>query len=348
MKETNTKENVGNRVIDLITKGSGDRLIVFKPKEDIGSINLTVKKRGEYDSSVTSKPSGNSSKIQRAFFNLHKTVSRELFLQTHIFIGPNKTGNISEDILQKEFVPTKNFYLLFVYFNEVKQNINNIWMIPSPIFSEMAELQKSENGKLILRFKTTIITGEKDKYKRFQIEKKDLGGFLLRIIEGKNNNFGANNFKNNKIIDLDKIKKFIIEARENTFAVNSKPTENPRLFGSTQMEYQKTDYFYQDIYFKGAKISIGQEVIYYNDKPIWAMNYIGNVIEKNGLEFLKKSLLELSSKCRFGGKCQFSKKEFEYQDEGQGDLEYFSGKEQILQNGKNVYNLTYLGGLISK
>lgn len=324
MKRINIEENIENRIIDLITKGSEDRLIAFKPKENIKAVDLVVKKRGDYK-------------------------GKEISFQVNIFIGPSKTNSIVKDILQKNFNPDKDFYLMFVYFDEVKQSINNVWIIPSFMFSEIAEPQKLENNKTVLRFETSADKENKDKYTRFLITQKELGNFLLEIIENKGKlNFTKNNFLEDKEVNLDKLEKFITEARRNTYAVGSKSIENPRLSGSTQLEYQKADYFYQDIYFTGSKRFIGQEIVYYNNKPVWAMNYFGSIVEKEILDFLKKSLSKLSQECRLGKKCQFEKRELRYQDEGQGSLGRFLGEEQIFQKNKNVYSLTYQGGIISK
>ncbi len=349
MKRINIEENIENLIIDLIAKGSEDRLIAFKPKEDTRSVDLVVKKKGEYKPPISPKQLKISSKIGRAFSTLHKATSRELSFQVNIFIGPGKTYTITKDILQESFIPDKDFYLMFIFFDEVEQDVSNIWIIPSFIFSETAELQKSEDNKATLRFETTVDIEKKDKYTRFLIDKKELGNFLLETIETKNNiNFAKNSFAEDKVINLNGLKKFISEARENTYATGSKSTENPRLSGSEQLEYQKADYFYQDIYFTGSKMLTGFQIVYYNNRPIWVMNYFGGIIKKDILAFLKESLLKLSQECRFGKNCQFEKRELKYQDVGQGSLEYFSGKEQIFQKNKDVYSLTYQGGLISK
>ena len=243
MKRINIEENIENLIIDLIAKGSEDRLIAFKPKEDTRSVDLVVKKKGEYKPPISPKQLKISSKIGRAFSTLHKATSRELSFQVNIFIGPGKTYTITKDILQESFIPDKDFYLMFIFFDEVEQDVSNIWIIPSFIFSETAELQKSEDNKATLRFETTVDIEKKDKYTRFLIDKKELGNFLLETIETKNNiNFAKNSFAEDKVINLNGLKKFISEARENTYATGSKSTENPRLSGSEQLEYQKADY----------------------------------------------------------------------------------------------------------
>ena len=191
MKGINIEENIKNRIIDLITKESENRLIAFKPKEYTGFVDLIVKKRGEYKSPAIIKNGTNSSqaiaknsfKVGKSFAVSPKTKSEELSFQVNVFVGPGKTNIISKDILRDNFISNKGLYLMFIYFDEVKQNISGIWIVPSSIFSEIAKPQKLENNKTALRFETTVNSEEQDKYSRFLIDKKELGNFLLQIIE---------------------------------------------------------------------------------------------------------------------------------------------------------------------
>lgn len=145
MKKTNIEENIKNRVIDLITEGSEDRLIVFKSKEDDKAVDLIIKKRGEYKISKTPKQSKTSLKTRRIFSALPKGKGRELSFKV----------NIVEDISQEKISLSKDSYLMFVHFDEVKQKIDNIYIIPP------------------------------NKEEKILIDQKELGNFLLEIIEAK-------------------------------------------------------------------------------------------------------------------------------------------------------------------
>ena len=149
-------------------------------------------------------------------------------------------------------------------------------------------------------------------------------------------------------INFDELKSFIAEARRNTYAGDGKRIENPFLAGSVQFEYKKGKYFYRDVYFGGEKNFVGQEVVYQNDKPIWSMVYCGSVEPPEATDFLKKSLSNLSKKCRFGKECELEEDDLKYKDGGEGALERFSGEEEIFIKGENVYKLKYQGGLLLK
>lgn len=152
------------------------------------------------------------------------------------------------------------------------------------------------------------------------------------------------------MINLKELKKFIAQARRNTYAGGGKPVENPLLMGSYQLEFRKDDYFYRDIYFVGKKNFIGQEVVYLKNILVWSMVYCGSAEPPEVTDFLKDSLLTLSENCRFGEEWEFEnkKKAFKYEDKGEGTFERFYGKESIFIKGEKVYELRYQGGLISK
>ena len=170
---------------------------------------------------------------------------------------------------------------------------------------------------------------------------------MSALEKGGKFNFKETDFEEKHKINPDSLKDFLCQARANTFAIGATPIDNPRLLASKQLEFQKGDYFYRDIYFTGDKKFVGQEIIYQGSKPIWAMNYMGDDVGKVETNFLKESLLRLADECRLGGNCEYEKREFKYKNQGHGSVEDFSGKEEIFSGKKNIYTLNYQGGLIS-
>lgn len=127
----NIQEKIKDRVIDLIALGAGGRLIVFKPEKL--DKDLIIEKKGDYKK---------------------KTISLKVFEKE--FIDSEK--------IKKEINPEENFYLMFVYFDIVKQNISdNFLVIPSADFK----------GK-----------GKKEKdFSKFLVNKKDFVRFLISEFE---------------------------------------------------------------------------------------------------------------------------------------------------------------------
>jgi hypothetical protein len=322
------QEQIEDKIIDSINSGVAGRLITFKPEKNIFGADLAVERRGKYK-------------------------EKEIYFQVNVFVAPAEAKIFTKDFFQEGFKADKNFYLLFVCFDEVKQKVNDyIWLIPSLQFREIAEVVKSKGNKKLFRFQSPLNIKNKNDYSKFLVNTTELGKVILSALEkgGKFNfkdGFSGSPFEEKISVNLERLKEFLAEARQNTYASDSSPIDNPRLLASKQLEFQKGEYSYRDVYFLGEKRFIGQEIVYQGSKPIWGMNYIASSIGKMETAFLKESLFQLAEKCRFGEVCEYEKRDFKYQDKGQGDLNEFSGEEEILSKGKSIYKLNYQGGLIS-
>jgi len=319
----NIQEEIEDKVIDDINSGVGGRLIIFKPEKAPFGADLAVERRGKYK-------------------------EKEIYFQINSFVAPAEAKNFVKIFSQESFKADKNFYLLFIYFDEVMQKMSDyVWLIPSLQFIDIVQVVKLSEGKNLLRFETPLDIKQKNKYSKFIINTKELGKTILNALgKGGKFNFKEIDFGEKKIINLESLKEFLCNARRNTYAADATSVDNPRLFASTQLEFQKGNYFYRDVYFSGGKKFIGQEIVYQDSEPIWGMNYFGSQIGKLETNFLKESLFKLAEKCRFGEACEYKKRELKYQDQGQGNLEEFSGEEEIFLEGKSIYKLNYQGGLI--
>ena len=321
----NIQEKIENKVIDCINNGVSGRLIIFKPEHKALADYLAVERRGKYSEGA-------------------------IYFQVNGIVGPIKDDIFVKDFQEGDIIADKDFYLFFIYFDIVEQKINDyIWLVPALQFEDIAQTIKGPDGKKILRFEAPLDIKNKNKYSKFLVKTQDLGKTILAALEkGGKFDFKDVDFLDKRVINLGSLKEFLCEARKNTYASDGNPVDNPRLLSSSQLEFQRGDYFYRDIYFSGDKNFIGQEIIYQDAKPIWGMNYIGDAIERREVEFLKESLFKLAEKCRLGGSCEHKRREFKYQDSGQGDLREFSGREIIFSAGKKIYKLDYQGGMIVK
>ena len=116
----NIQDKVEGEIIDWIALGSGGRLVAFKP---VKGADLVVQKKGEYP-------------------------AKEISLNLEIFLAPIEGKNFKKDILQSALNQTKNFFLIFLVFDEVKQKINDkIWLVPTSDFEKNAEKVKLEQQK---------------------------------------------------------------------------------------------------------------------------------------------------------------------------------------------------------
>ena len=324
----NIQEEIEDKVIDSINSAVTGRIIVFKPEKKGLENYLAVERRGRYK-------------------------EKEMYFQVNTLLLPAKDVDFVKDFSQKNFKAEKNLFLLFVYFDEIKQSITSyIWLIPSLQFRDIADVIKVDGGDNLLRFKSFADFKNKNKYSKFLVNIKDFGKLILDAFENKGEfDFSKGGseelFEEDNKINLETLEEFLCDARKDAYALNAAPVDNPRLLSSKQMEFQKGPYYYLNIFFPGNKNIIGQEIIYLDLKPIWGMSYMGNQIKGLEQSFLKESLFYLFSKCRLGKDCENEKREYKYLDHGIGDLGGFSGKEELFVNDKSIYKLNYQGGLIS-
>ena len=150
--------------------------------------------------------------------------------------------------------------------------------------------------------------------------------------------------------DVATLEYFIIRAKQNTYAGGGKKLLPYRL-GSKDLQFAEGDWAYHDSYL-GEKDFIGQEIVYYQRKPVWGMNYFGVILKSDKItasqagEMVKQSLSRLYAEGRFLGRFEHRAGALTYIDANEGDVTSFRGKEQIYRDGEVVYELVYHGGFI--
>ncbi len=318
------KDSFEDKIINWIVKKGEGRITIYKPTENEEKSDLIIKKRARYKDDILHLRIKTTGKLEKG----------------RIFV---------KDITESDFRVAKNFYLIFAYFDPVERKINDyLWLVPSTEFQKLAEKKEQDTYQPKLRFEAPLDPKKESKYTPFVIEKEELVDILLKILASPEEfEFAEVPTWETKKVNISALKEFITEARQTTYASGEQSVDSPRLMGSSQFEHQEADFFYRDIYFDGDNNFIGQEIVYQNKKPIWGMIYFGKSTDRETTAFLKKSLLELAEKCRLGEKCEFQEEAFHYLDSGTGTLERFSGEERILKNGKEIYDLSYRGGMIS-
>lgn len=144
------------------------------------------------------------------------------------------------------------------------------------------------------------------------------------------------------------INEFILKAKINTYAGDGK--EKILEDGSKELIYKENGLKYRDRY-SGFNPFIDEELVWQDNKVVWAMNYYGRVIsdivpEKEIYQFLKESLKQIKKDKPFRGPDKFKQGDFEYINKSKGDLGNFKGTEKILYKGQKVHIVTYHGGII--
>jgi hypothetical protein len=150
-------------------------------------------------------------------------------------------------------------------------------------------------------------------------------------------------------ITTEQLKLFLTEANRNGYAnkdVSKSESLRPK---SEDYHFEQGDLIYHDTYF-GARDFIGEEVVYEKGEPIWGANYYGfvlknNVSEKDIYGFLRESLMqEIGDVIPVRGPKEYISAENIYKNEVVGDMDRFTGKEEIYFGNELVYQAWYHGG----
>lgn len=151
--------------------------------------------------------------------------------------------------------------------------------------------------------------------------------------------------KSEKISDLDELIEFRLEANRNTYAAFSNGVDSTR-FDSHDFRYEKGNYSYHDTYVGGEQFA-GEEAVWKNGTAVYAMNYVGRVLDQRfSGNFLKEALRAADDTLPFRGPEYFKSGEFIYKTTVSGDINWFQGYEEIYYGNDKAYECFYHGGLM--
>ncbi len=151
-------------------------------------------------------------------------------------------------------------------------------------------------------------------------------------------------------IDIQALQAFIVNAKAATYVGNGEHASPCRL-GSHDLRFTEGDWVYHDSYFGGTDF-IGEEVVYFAEKPVWAMNYYGRILREDLLtgaqagQMIKASLSRMYQEGRFLGGFEHTENDLTYVDTSKGSPDSFHGREFICRGQEIAYELVYHGGVI--
>ena len=123
---------------------------------------------------------------------------------------------------------------------------------------------------------------------------------------------------------LQELHTFIIHAKSATY-VGSGQKLLPYRLGSHDLQFFEGDWAYHDSYV-GENDFTGQEVVYFNKKVVWAMNYFGHILHPDLItsaqagQVIKASLTKMYAEGRFLGGFEHESDGFKYVDTSEGEL----------------------------
>ncbi len=152
------------------------------------------------------------------------------------------------------------------------------------------------------------------------------------------------------LTDAAALTAFVVAAKAATYAGNGAKLLPYRL-GSHDLQYTQGPWAYHDSYVGGADFQ-GQEVVYREGDPVWAMSYYGYLVDPGELDaatagqVIKHALSALYAEGRFLGGWRHSALGYDYVDVTDGEVGRFTGWERIERDGRVLYELRYFGGRI--
>ncbi|GHV18962.1 hypothetical protein FACS189425_08850 [Clostridia bacterium] len=139
---------------------------------------------------------------------------------------------------------------------------------------------------------------------------------------------------------------FLLRAKRATYAGKGAEALSSRP-QSHDLQYSENSLSYIDTYLGGEKFA-GEEALWRDGVPFWAMNYAGRVTgEGFSGDFLKEALSRCSADMPFRGPKPYENGGFVYECTVDGDFDWFSGREKISKNGAEIYECLFHGGAIS-
>jgi hypothetical protein len=148
------------------------------------------------------------------------------------------------------------------------------------------------------------------------------------------------------IVMMDKIK-FLMEAKQATYAGKG-PELTPSRPASHDLEFVRGNLKYIDTYLGSEKFA-GEEALWEDDQPLWAMNYAGRVTAEGfSGDFLKAALFLVPEDKPFRGPEHYTDGHLIYKCSVDGDFSWFNGSEVIWAGDIMVYECMFHGGVIKE
>ena len=121
--------------------------------------------------------------------------------------------------------------------------------------------------------------------------------------------------------------------------------------GSTTINFEKGSWRSHDNFFGGEPYG-GRVIIFHDNKPYWMMIYYGWVAEGIKTDpvyaILRNALMQMPKDAPFRGPREYEKNNYIYSNAWIGDVERYSGEEQITEDGELIYKTNYMGGLVDQ
>lgn len=152
-------------------------------------------------------------------------------------------------------------------------------------------------------------------------------------------------------MDIEQLRQFLLDSNAAGYAGGEEKKWIKETDGSTTIPFEKGEWKSNDNFFGGEPYG-GRIIVSYQNKPVWLMVYYGWVTD--GMEtnpiyaILRSALKQMPQNAPFRGPKEFKERDLIYTNSWVGEIERYSGEEQIAQNGELIYKANYFGGLVDQ
>lgn len=152
-------------------------------------------------------------------------------------------------------------------------------------------------------------------------------------------------------MNKEALRQFLIDSNQAGYAGGEEKKWIKEPDGSTTIPFEKGDWRSHDNFFGGEPYG-GRVIVFRKDKPFWMMVYYGWVVEEVDTNLvygvLRNALMQMPEDAPFRGPVEYKQDDFTYSNAWTGEIERYSGQEQITQGGKLIYKANYMGGLVDQ
>ena len=146
--------------------------------------------------------------------------------------------------------------------------------------------------------------------------------------------------------DLEALIAFRLEANVHTYAAFMNEVD-PTRPGSHDFRYERGEFLYHDTYVGGERFA-GEEAIWRGGASVYAMNYMGRVLDDRfSGNFLKEALRKADRSMPYRGPEYCQAGEYIYRCKVTGDFSWFQGFEEICLRETKVYECVFHGGTLA-
>ncbi len=140
-----------------------------------------------------------------------------------------------------------------------------------------------------------------------------------------------------------KIVEFLLKAKKASYAGKG-PEIDPSRPVSHDLQYSEGSLLYIDTYLGEEKFA-GEEAIWKDGQPVWAMNYCGRAIADGfSGDFLKEALANVPFDKPYRGPDEYRNGDYLYKCSVAGDPHWYNGFEEIYNGVNKVYECMFHGG----